>query len=361
MNFSWYRDLYKIGSPTGIRAVTIRMVLAVGVPLIGGVLLGHPAAAVAGGSTALFVTLSDIGTTARVRLGTMCAGWLAIVLGGMLGHLLGGTPGANETVVLISALVAGWASGAHPGIAAVTRFFAVATAAGTGMHFTDPEVLLSLVVGGASAVAAVLAAWKWSGIPADTNEMDWRSGVRRAFAGADAGVRYTLCYGAAAAAALFAASWLGISDPYWATLCVLMVMRREGTVSLELTIHYAVGTIVGVIVAAAILHWIENPLTLAMLATLVAASARVGVSINPALGFMSFTMYLLFVVHVIEVSAGVMPHLLGARIYDVLVGCALALAATLAATYRGPRRSEQAVRCQLPSPGTASNQRKPPI
>jgi uncharacterized membrane protein YccC len=222
-------------------------------------------------------------------------------------------------------------------------------------------VLLSLVVGGASAVAAVLAAWKWSGIPADTNEMDWRSGVRRAFAGADAGVRYTLCYGAAAAAALFAASWLGISDPYWATLCVLMVMRREGTVSLELTIHYAVGTIVGVIVAAAILHWIENPLTLAMLATLVAASARVGVSINPALGFLSFTMYLLFVVHVIEVSAGVMPHLLGARIYDVLVGCALALAATLAATYRGPRRSEQAVRCQLPSPGTASNQRKPPI
>ena len=58
-------------------------------------------------------------------------------------------------------------------------------------------------------------------LPADTNEMDWRSGVRRAFAGADAGVRYTLCYGAAAAAALFAASWLGISDPYWATLCVL--------------------------------------------------------------------------------------------------------------------------------------------
>lgn len=48
---------------------------------------------------------------------------------------------------------------------------------------------------------------------------------------------------------------------------------------------------------------------------------------------MSFTMFLLFVAQVIMVSAGVMPHLLGARIYDVFVGCVLALAGTLAATY----------------------------
>ena len=47
---------------------------------------------------------------------------------------------------------------------------------------------------------------------------------------------------------------------------------------------------------------------------------------------MSFTMFLLFVAQVIMVSAGVMPHLLGARIYDVFVGCVLALAGTLAAT-----------------------------
>jgi len=71
----------------------------------------------------------------------------------------------------------------------------------------------------------------------------------------------------------------------------------------------------------------------------VAAGARVGFAINPALGFMAFTMYLLFVVHVIEVSAGTMPHLLGARIYDVIVGSILAVAGTLAATY--PRRPAQ--------------------
>ena len=48
---------------------------------------------------------------------------------------------------------------------------------------------------------------------------------------------------------------------------------------------------------------------------------------------MAFTMYLLFVVQLIESSAGIVPHLLGTRMYDVGVGCLLAMAGTLAATY----------------------------
>ena len=92
MPFSWYRDPYKIGSLTGTKDVAVRMVLAVGIPLIGGVLIGHSAAAVTGGATALFVTMSDIGVTPRMRLGTMFAGWLGIIAGGTLGHLLGARP-----------------------------------------------------------------------------------------------------------------------------------------------------------------------------------------------------------------------------------------------------------------------------
>src|SRR4029434_89412 len=103
--------------------------------------------------------------------------------------------------------------------------------------------------------------------------------------------------------------------------------------SLKLTIQYAAGTVVGAIVSAVILHWIEIPLVLAVLATLVAAFSRVGFAINPSLGFMSFTMFLLFIVHVIEVSAGTVPHRAGARVYDVSVGCLLALLGTLVATY----------------------------
>jgi hypothetical protein len=330
---TWYRDLYKIGSVTGVAAVILRVTLAVGIPLIGGVVLAHPAAGVAGGAAALFVTLSDIGTTRAVRFGTMFAGWIGIIAGGTLGHKLGGTPYANETVVLLSALVAGWASGAYPGIAAVTRFFAVAAAASTGMHLSDPDVLLAVFVAGGSAFGAAYFVWAWFGIPAADNVMDWRAGVRRAFDGADAGFRFTLCYGLAAAIALFAASRLGVTDPFWATLVVLMVMRREGIASLELTIHYAVGTLIGVVVATAILSPTEDPLVLAVLATAVAAFARIGFAINPALGFMAFTIFLLFVSHIVMLSLGITPHLVSTRIYDVAVGCLLSLVGTLAATY----------------------------
>jgi uncharacterized membrane protein YccC len=338
----WYKDLYKIGPVSGAESAFIRVGLAVGIPLIGGVLLGHPTAAVAGGATGLFVTLSDIGQTPKVRLSTMFAGWLAIVCGGALGHFVGDTPDGKEVVVLLCALLAGWASGSHPGIAAVTRFFAVAAAAGTGMRFADPDVMRSVAVGGASAFAAAFLVWKWFRIPADENVMDWRAGVRRAFRGADAGMRFALCYAAAAAMALFAASALRVSDSFWATLVVLMVMRREGIASLELTIQYAMGTIFGIVVGAIILSFAHGPITLALLATLIAACARIGFSMSPALGFMTFTIFLLFSTHVILASGGVIPpHLFETRLYDVTVGCLIALAGTLAATYPrfGPAKS----------------------
>lgn len=329
----WYRQLYTLGSASGVASVVTRVTLAVGIPLIGGVATGHASAGVAGGAAALFVTMSDIGTTRAVRFGTMLAGWVAIVAGGTLGHKLGGTPYANELVVLLSAIVAGWASAAYPGLAAVTRFFAIATAAATGMHFTDPDVMPFLVLAGVSAFGAAFVTWSWFGIPPADNVMDWRAGIRRAFSGVDAGLRFTICYAVAAAVALFAASYLRVTDPFWATLVVLMVMRREGIASLELTIHYGVGTLIGVVIAAAVLYPIHAPIILAILATAVAAFARVGFAINPALGFMAFTIFLLFVSHAALQTAGITAQLATARIYDVAVGCALSLLGTLAATY----------------------------
>jgi hypothetical protein len=330
--------------------VVLRVATAVGVPLIGGALLGYPHAGVAGGATGLFVTLSDIGQTPAVRLSTMLAGFIAIVVGGTLGHFIGDTPYGREAVVLACALLAGWASGSHPGIAAVTRFFAVAAAAATGMRFTDPDVMLGVTVGGCCAFAAAFLAWRWFRIPADQNLMDWRAGVRRACHGSDAGLRFTLCYGSAAATALFAANFLGVKDAFWATLVVLMVMRREGIASLELTIHYAMGTLMGVVLGGVILRATHNAVSLALLATLVASFARVGFALNPALGFLSFTMFLLFATGMIAALGGVVPaHLLETRLFDVSVGCAIALAGTLIATYpRLPRLLSTTRKTKLP-------------
>jgi hypothetical protein len=332
VKLNWYQDLYRIGSVSDIGAVTLRVTLAVGIPLIGGMWIGHSGAAIAGGYTALFVTLCDVGETMRVRLGWMGIGWLMILFGAALGHSLGSTPCSREIVVVLCALLAGWASGSHPGVAVVTRFFAIAAAVASSMHFADPDVLLSVLIGGAGALACAVLTWEVFGISVDENLMDWRAGVRRALRGTGAGPRFALCYAVAAGVALFAASALRVHDAFWATMVVLMVMRREGIACLELTIQYALGTILGVLAAGLLVHIMETPFELAITATAIAAFIRVGFSINPALGYLTFTVFVILGVDM-NVGGRIPAHLLTTRLYDVSVGCGLAVLGTIAASH----------------------------
>jgi uncharacterized membrane protein YccC len=206
----------------------------------------------------------------------------------------------------------------------------------------------ALLAGGFWAIAAAFAAWKLSGLPADVNHMDWRAGVRRALASADAGPRYAVCYAGAAALALFFAAGLGVTNAYWATLTTIMVMRREGVASLTLVIHYMVGTLVGIPIAYALYHGIQQPVAVALLATAAAAGSRVGIALNPAIGFAAFTVFFLLIIDLALSHSGAPQHLLSVRLYDVTVGCVLALIGTMAASL-GTGRSPGALRAKPPS------------
>jgi uncharacterized membrane protein YccC len=254
-----------------------------------------------------------------------------MIAGAALGAMLGGTTYADEAVVLVAALVAAWVSASNPGIAAVARFAAVATATGAGLQFGDPRIAAAAAGGGAFAILVTIVAWRLVRAAPQDNPMDWRAGVRRALTGADAGPWFAVCVAVAAALALFAAERLGVERPYWATITVMMVMRREGLESLKLVLHYMAGTLAGIALAAAVGATVQPPLVLALLATAFAASARLGFALNPALGFAGFTAFFMIAVDLALASSGAAPHLLSARLYDVAVGCALALAGTLAA------------------------------
>ena len=341
MDHNWYRHLYLIGSPTSSWAVFIRVLVAVGAPLIGAMLLGDPGAAVVAGFTALFVTLSDVGSNPVSRIGWMSGGLLTVILGATLGHELGGTPYSREVVVVLCALTAGWASGAHPGIAVVTRILAIAAVVASSTHFSVGNgVILGALMGGASALACAYAIWLVFGIPAADNVMDWRAGLRRALSGEGSSARFAVCYAGTTAVALFAASELHLHDAFWAAMVVLMVMRREGTACIELTILYAVGTILGVTTGALLLQLDWTVLGVATLASVVAAFTRIGFSLNPGLGFWAFTVFVILCAH-LRMDAEATSQLLTTRLYDVAVGCLLALAGTLVATY--PRFSRASV------------------
>src|SRR5690348_14593538 len=216
MGDHWYAKLFQIGSTPLAFGVTLRAAVAVGVPLIGFAAAGHQTAGVIGGGTAMLVTLSDIGTTRGARIATMSATLCAILIGGTIGDKFGTTTYADETLVLLGALLAGWVASSHAAIAAVARFGALATAAGVGMHMADRAAYPALIVGGVSAIASALVMWKLSGVPPHENPMDWRAGLRRALAGTGAGPRFAFCYACAAALALLLAERLGVTNAYWA-------------------------------------------------------------------------------------------------------------------------------------------------
>ncbi len=347
---STFQNLFKIGPGPISLVLTGRVAAAVGVPLLGFLLAGRPLAAVAAAATAMFVTMSDIGSTVRERGGTMLATTLALLGGGFVGAQFGGTTYADEAVVLLSALIAGWVSGSHPGIATVARFAALATAAGMGLRGSEHGVIAvaAVLAGGGWAIAVAVAAWKLSRVPVEVNQMDWRAGVRRAFVSADAGARFALCYAGAAAAALLLADELHVTNAYWASLTTIMVMRREGIASLALVVHYMVGTLLGIPIAYVLFHAIEQPIAIALLATAAAAFARVGMAVNPAIGFTAFTVFFLLIVDLALSQSGAPQHLLNVRLYDVAVGCGLALIGTLAASL-GARRAPGALGAKPPS------------
>ena len=143
----------------------------------------------------------------------MLLGTTAILLGGVAGDKFGGSTGIDDALVIASAFVAAWVSNSQPGLAVVARYGAVATAAGVGMQISNPLAAGASVAGGLCSLGVGLI-------------VGWLAGLRRALAGADAGPRFAIVVALTAALALFGATHLGVMRAYWATLTVVLVMRR---------------------------------------------------------------------------------------------------------------------------------------
>lgn len=328
-----YRDLFKLAPGPVPMLLFARIALAVGVPLIGFVLAGQAMGGVLAAATAMFVSLCDIGDSRRARLVTMFFGALCFAFGGFVGDRFGRTTFVDEALVLGAAFVAAWVSNAQPGLAAIARFGAAATVVGTGFHVAEPgAALFALGVGALSAIVCAMASWLAGGAAIQPDAMDWRAGLRRALAGADAGPRFALCCALTAAVALFAAGVLGVARPYWAAMTVVMVMRREGLLSRQLVAQYMLGTLTGVAAASLLWHVAPGPWAVAALAIVAAAGARPAMTLNPALGFAAFNVFFMLLIDLALAGTGAPAQMPVTRLYDVGVGCALALGGTLLAS-----------------------------
>ena len=326
------RQLFRIGQARFRGWVALRVGLAVGLPLAVGIATGNVSAGVIASLCAMLTTFCDVGDTHRERLATMACGGAAIIGGGALGAHLGGTPHANEFVVMAAALTVGILSGPHPGVTAIARFFALGVVAGAGMQWPSADFLLAAAGGALCALSIVALIWVvWPGAQGG-NLLDWRETIARTFAFDRPDYRFAIGITLAAGIALFAASSLHLNRPYWAAVSLLLIMRREGTESMRLTLHYAVGTILGVLAAAALTLVTASVTVLATVAVLAAAVTRIALALNPSLGFTGFTLFLLLLVDVALPAHGDSATLWTTRLYDVAVGCGLSIAGTLLAS-----------------------------
>jgi hypothetical protein len=332
------RPLFRIGAARFRGWVALRVGLAVGLPIAIGIASGHVAAGVIASLCAMLTTFCDVGDTHAARLTTMACGGLAIIGGGALGAQLGGTPHANELLVMAAALTVGILSGPHPGVTAIARFFALGVVAGAGIQWPSADFLLAAAGGALCALAVVALIWTlWPG-ERGGNLLDWRETIARNFAFDRPDYRFAIGITLAAGIALFAASSLHLNRPYWAAVSLLLVMRREGTESMRLTLHYAVGTILGVVMAATLTLATSAVPVLATVAVLAAAVTRIALSLNPSLGFTGFTLFLLLLVDIALPGHGYSATLWTTRLYDVAVGCALSIGGTLLASALPPLR-----------------------
>jgi uncharacterized membrane protein YccC len=93
-----------------------------------------------------------------------------------------------------------------------------------------------------------------------------------------------------------------------------------------------IGTLAGILAAALIVRLVPVLPVIALIAVACVASARLGLALNPVLGFMCFTAFFMLVIDVALQGEAIQMHLLSTRLYDVAVGCVLALLGTLVAT-----------------------------
>jgi uncharacterized membrane protein YccC len=101
---------------------------------------------------------------------------------------------------------------------------------------------------------------------------------------------------------------------------------------LRMIVQYMVGTLAGILAAGLIVHLVSPLAVIALIAVACAASARLGLALNPALGFMGLTIFFMLAIDVALQGQAIHIHLLSTRLYDVGVGCLLALLGTIVAT-----------------------------
>jgi hypothetical protein len=289
-------------------------------------LSGHVEAAVIAGLFANLLCLNDRAHTLRARLWVMATGALLSACAGATGTLIAG----NDAVILLAvfalASFAGFVHGTLPGVEAIPRNAIVCLVA-----------TAYLPVGGAASLvpAAAATAFAMTGAFVDHRIRHGARSPRIARANAAVtypGPRFSIAYGTAAVSALGIGLVSEQSRPYWVTITTLLVMQPDRRANMVRVIQRLIGTILGVILAFALVQSLPGaarPALLFSLAVCLPFLWPFGFDKNYGLGVALLSLWILLLIDLVSPPANVVVPLFFARLADTAIGCAVALAGSL--------------------------------
>lgn len=205
-------------------------------------------------------------------------------------------------------------------------FLVFAFAACASLPSSPQDVLVAVVVAGASAAFSVLVgaagSW-WRSRHGQTGE-DAAPVARRA-SYAEVARRHALRNGLAVAIAGSIATAAGIGHPYWAMVsAVVPLAAREPARQVTRGLHRLVGTGIGLVVAAVLFAVDPRGLVLILVIVLLQVGAELLVGRNYALALVAVTPLALLMVHLVApIPAGT---LMWDRGVETLIGVAIGLA-----------------------------------
>ena len=307
--------------------------IGIGVPVLAALASGQPHAALPAGAGALLALLTDPRRRLALRAAAICVALLVVLLAAILGVALQHDRRAVALAVVAIAFLAGLPRPSFPYLTLVGKM-AAALVIITSMGFSaSPVAAIAFAVGGLFALAATVIETRWR----DTRDAgsspydEWRA----IWSGDTNPLFYAITLSATVAFAMVVAVALDARLPGWVGLTVLFVMHPDDAMAVRNIAQRIGGTLAGIVVAGAIVHFVHAPFALALACIGCAAALPRAQAANFFWFSLAVTVLILLLFDLALLSVGGDAPLLVWRFYDTLLGCgAVAVALMLVRALR---------------------------
>jgi uncharacterized membrane protein YccC len=306
--------------------------VTIGVPIIVGAIRGEPRAALLGAITGMMMSFADNDGPLPGRLRLLLAVAAAMAAGAAAGHWLRDLPLVLWPAFMAITFAVGLAAGAGREPLLTSRDGAVAFAVAAGIPMIEIHEIWYV----AGALVLNAAARSIDHLLAGPLPLA-AAGLRPQMPPGRAGwLRFALAYAAAATASLWIGLWLDPIHTIWIVTTTLLVMQPDARASFRRILERIGGTIAGIAAAWAITRVTHSPIAICAAIIVVAPLIPHHLAHRYWLHTALIALMILLAYDLVVLNAGGIAGLLGERLQDMLIGCALAAAGT-AAAFAGPR------------------------